>query len=289
MREILHHTDFQALEACWRGLHFLTSRLETDAQLTLSLLDVTRAELAEDLGAAEDLSSSGIFKRLIEAEEDRPWAVLVGAMTFGPSGEDAALLGRLAALARRAGAPFLAAASPRLVGCESFAAFPDPDDWDPSPDPEGTWEALRRHPDASYLGLALPRFLLRQPYGRDDDPIETFAFEELPEEPDHETYLWGNPAFALAELLGRSFREEGWHLRPGVVAEIDGLPLHVERRGGEAAVKPCTESWLGQRAAEVLLDAGLMPMVSMRDQDVVRLGRFQSIARPAAPLAGRWR
>ncbi|HEX8202674.1 MAG TPA: type VI secretion system contractile sheath large subunit, partial [Isosphaeraceae bacterium] len=272
MREILHHPDFQALESNWRGLHVLTSRLETDARLTLTLLDVTRAELAEDLGAADPRTSA--LHKLLVGTEGHPWAVIVGALTLEPTADDTDLLAHLAALARRAEAPFLAAASPRFVGCDSIAATPDPDDWSLAPDSQGAREALRRHPDAAYLGLALPRFLLRLPYGRDGEPIEAFAFEELPEDPDHEAYLWGNPAFALAESLGRGFREDGWHLRPGRVGEIEGLPTYVERRGGEPLVKPCAEANLGQRAAEVLIDAGLMPLLSLRDQDVIRIGRF---------------
>ena len=212
-------------------------------------------------------------------------------MTFGPNRPDVLLLGRLAGLARRAGAPFLAAGDPRFLGCDSLAAAPDPEDWRPETgDPAGreAWEALRRHPDAAYLGLALPRFLLRLPYGREDDPIESFDFEELAPDAGHEGYLWGNPAFLLAELLGRSFSRSGGAMRPGEINEVGGLPIHVSGGAARPRAVPCAEVLLSDRAAEIILDGGLMPLLSLRDQDVVRLGRFQSIADPSAPLAGRW-
>ena len=94
------------------------------------------------------------------------------------------------------------------------------------------WEALRKLPEASYLGLALPRFLLRLPYGADTDPTERFAFEEMDARPEHDHYLWGNPALACAYLLAQAFSQDGWDLRPGVVQEIESLPLHVYREAG---------------------------------------------------------
>jgi type VI secretion system protein ImpC len=294
MRDILHHPDFQALEAAWRGLQFLTRRLNTDAQLTVSLLDLTKAELAEDLGSTADLRSTKVYKMLVETSVGQsggqPWAVLIGELAFEPNRDDVGLLGRLAELARRAGAPFLAAASPRMLGCNSLAATPDPADWVQVPSSEGqeAWDALRRHPDAAYLGLALPRFLLRLPYGKDESPIESFDFEEVLEGSGHDDLLWGNPAFALVELLGRSFGQYGWGLRPGAIREIDGLPLHIDRRSDDPELTPCAEVLLTDRAVEKILAKGLMPLRSIRDRDAIHLARFQSISEPASPLVGRW-
>ncbi len=143
-------------------------------------------------------------------------------------------------------------------------------------------------PEASAIGLALPRFLLRLPYGKKTDPIESFDFEEMPEAPSHEDYLWGNPAFACAALLAQSFSEYGWEMRPGAHAQIDGLPLHVYQRDGESELKPCAEALLTEDAAAHILENGLMPLVSLKERDSVRLVRFQSIAKPLRALAGGW-
>jgi type VI secretion system protein ImpC len=135
----------------------------------------------------------------------------------------------------------------------------------------------------------LPRFLLRLPYGKKSDPTERFKFEELVGKKSHEGYLWGNPALAAVCLLGQSFSEHGWAFRPGVLSEVDGVPVHVYEEDGEQAIKPCAEVLLTERGAEVFARKGLMPLLSVRGQDVVRLGAFRSLANPANPLAGPWR
>jgi type VI secretion system protein ImpC len=294
MRAILHDPGFQALEATWRAVFFLAHRLDTNNQLQLHLLDISKAELAADLTSSEDLSSAALYRLLVRQSVDAPggypWAALAGNYTFDNSSQDAELLGRMAKIAAQAGAPFLAAASPKILGCDSLATTPDPDDWSESTDPQAleAWKAVRQLPEASYLGLALPGFLLRLPYGKQTEPIEGFAFEEVDEIPAHADFLWANPVFACAYLLAEAFSQDGWNMRPGVVREIEGLPLHTYQKDGEPLIKPCTEALLSERAAERLLERGLMPLLSFQGRDVIRLARFQSLASPLKPLAGRW-
>ncbi len=294
VRTILHHPDFKAIEAGWRGLFFLTQRLETDAQLQLYLLDLSKAELARDLCAGQDLDSTGLYRLLVEQTIQtpgaQPWAVVAGNYAFDRTKEDVLLLGLIAKIARQAGAPFLSGASPKVVGCTSFGDTPDPDEWQLPVDQQGhdSWDALRTLPEAAYLGLALPRFLLRLPYGQDSEPASTFEFEEMLERPCHEDYVWGNPVFACVHLLARAFSEEGWNMHHGASREIDGLPLHVYQEFGESVTKPCAEVLLTERTAQTILDQGLIPLLSLKDRDAIRLARFQSLADPPQPLAGRW-
>jgi type VI secretion system protein ImpC len=295
LRKILHHPDFQALEAAWRGLFFLVRRLETDSQLGVFLIDMSKDELAADLTSSDDPHATATFKLLVDPTVNtpggKPWAVLALDATFEPTEADVEVLGRLATIARFAGAPVLAGASPHAAGCDSFAETPDPDDWQRplSATEHEAWTALRCHHDAPYLGLALPRFLLRLPYGEKDSPIESLAFEELTADSTHDEYLWGNPAFALAELLGRTFRASGWNLHPGRIDEIGGLPVPVRRFDGASEAKPCAEAILSHRAAETLLARGLIPVLSVQNRDAIQLGGFLSVAVGSKPLAGRWR
>jgi type VI secretion system protein ImpC len=268
MRAILHHQEFQALEAAWRAVHFLVHGLETNEQLKVFLLDISALELAEDLRNSGGLEQSALY-RLVAARGAPPWALLAGNFSFSQTESDIGTLGRLAQLSRAAGAPFLAEANPA------------------QDDPAG-WHALRRSPAASWVGLALPRFLLRLPYGKDTDPIESFGFEEMPGEPVHQEYLWGNPAFGCAYLLGQAFSADGWDLRPGAYQEVEGLPLHVYGEGREAKLQSCAEVEMSESDAEWVLDQGCMPLVWMKGQSSVCLLRFQSIADPPAPLSGRW-
>ena len=294
MRALLHTPDFQALEAAWRAVFLLVRRIETSSQLKLYIIDISKPELARDLGAASDLRATGAYRLLVEKSVGtpggEPWAVIAGNYTFGAGREDAELLARLAKIASAAGAAFVAAASPRLVGCESFAASPQARDWRGLHDPDAVevWTALRGLPEAKSVGLALPRFLLRLPYGRKTAPVEAFDFEEMPDGPSHEDYLWGNPAFACALLLAQSFAEYGWEMGSSLISEIDGLPLHVYEYKGESGLKPCAEALLTEDSAERILESGLMPLVSLKGKDSVRLVRFQSVADPLCRLVGRW-
>ena len=295
LRKILHDTDFQALEAAWRGLYFLVSQLETNENLKLFLIDISKAELAADLLERDEITSTGLYKLLVRQStmtgDEKPWAVLAGNFTFDRTPADAEVLGRMAKLAQATGAPFIAAAHPRFLGCESLAAAPDPDDWSVPANDEGgrVCGSVRKRPEASFLGLALPGFLLRLPYGKATDPIERLDFEEMADPPAHEEYLWGNPCYACVYLLALAFTQQGWDFHPGSVQEINGLPLHIYKEHGESRAKPCAEAILTMRAAEAILNQGLMPLLSFARQDVVRLARFQSWADPPTRLFGRWR
>jgi len=295
MRAILHDPDFQALEAAWRTLHLLVSRLETDETLKLYVIDVSKAELAADLGSGDPLPATGIYKLLAEQSTGvpgaEPYAVLVGGYQFDQTAEDVALLGQLARVAQAAGAPWLAGADSHFAGCASLAVTPDPDDWQWQADPADVrlWQELRRSPEAVYVGLALPRFLLRLPYGSDTDPVDRFTFEEFAPLAGHEQYLWGNPATAFACLLATAFREYGWNLTGGLGSDLSGLPMHTYTGDGEKQSTPCAETLLSERAMDVLIGKGLMPVLSIKGRDAVLLPRFQSIAEPLSPLAGPWR
>ena len=294
MGALLHHPDFQALEAAWRGVFFLVRRMETDSQLQFCLIDISKAELAADLSSRENVRSTGVYKLLagqtVETPGAEPWSLLAGNYAFGPSREDAELLGRLAKVASAAGAPFLAAASSGVLGSQSIAEVANPREWKPVGEDESTeaWHALRKLPEATYLGLALPRFLLRLPYGKETDFIEQFDFEEMLEPPVHEDYLWGNPALACVLLLAQSFSARGWQMRPGEYSEISGLPLHIYYQDGESQLKPCAEVLLTVEAADRIMEKGVMALASLKGQDAARLVRFQSVADPVRALSGRW-
>lgn len=300
MRKVLHHPAVQALEAAWRGLFMVVSRLETGPSLKLFVMDVSRDELQADLVSADrSVTATGLYKRLVEqgvqTPGGQPWSLIVGDFTFGADAADVDLLAALGSVAAAAGGPFLAAASSSVVGCDSLAQSPDPDDWTPLVgDDAARWSMLRKSSVAPWIGLALPRVLLRTPYGKQLSPIERFAFEELSEprrgdSPAHAEFLWGNPAFACAQLLGASFSANGWAMTPGDLVEIEQLPACVVKVDGESQLIPCGEVCLTERAIETILGKGLTPLMSYRNQNSLRVARFQSLADPCAPLRGSWR
>lgn len=294
MSALLHFPAFQALEAAWRAVFFLVRNVETSSSLKLLLIDISKEELFRDLGSSPDLRNTGLYRLLVEKTVGTPgaetWAVLAGNYTFEPTREDAALVARLAKVAAGANAPFITSASPALLGCKSVEDLPDTHRWKNEPPAEAAtaWKMVRGLAEARYLGLCLPRFMIRLPYGKDTETTEQFDFEEVGEGAAHDDYLWANPAFAAALLMAQSFSEEGWELRPGALFEISGLPIHIYTEHGESRSKPCAEVLMTHAAAEEMVGRGLMPLVSLKDQPIIRFVRFQSFADPASTLAGRW-
>jgi len=291
MQNILHHPDFQAMEAAWQSLYFLIKRLETGPKLKIFILDISKQQLQQDL-AVNDLTSTSIYKLLCDPSEgDHPWSILLGNYTFTDSIDDVLSLENIGSIAQQCNAPFIAAAHEKLAGCESFAKTSDYEDWNytPSEGTEKAWTLLRQSAVASYIGLALPRFLLRLPYGSKSKPIDTFKFEEMTEKNNHSDYLWGNPAFIKAECLAQSFNKSGWNLQPGEVFQTDNLPVHYYNDEGETVSKPTAEIMLTEKGGEILNQSGLMSLWSVRNTDSIRSADYQSISENRQKLAGRWK
>lgn len=268
MRAVLHEPHLQALEAAWRSLDFLVRNIESDSRVQIYVFDISKERLAADL-----LQHPGFRSTAGDAGAE-PWALIVGNYAFDRNvSSDIDLLAQLGLLARSAQAPFLAEAAPS---------------WRQDPAAFDSWQILRKSSHATWLGLAIPRFLLRLPYGKETTTVESFDFEEMPEPPQYEEYLWGNSAFGCAYLLALSFLRFGWDFRPGMHRDIAGLPLHMYKKKGTAHTQPCAEMLLTESDWNALLDEGLMPLAAAKDADWARLVRFQSIAEPLAPLSGRW-
>lgn len=277
MRALLHQPDFLAVEAAWRGLEFLLQRLELDENLQLHILDVSRAELEADLLAGGDVTETGLHRILAQDAGRRgnpgPWPVVATLYTFGAQDADLHLLARLAAVAQGANTTLLGnfdQAQAGAIGEDGPTT--------------AAWRECCHAAGARHVGLATPRFMLRLPYGKATDAIAAFDFEEIPGRPGPEDYLWGYPSVACACLLGQAFTESGWALRPGQIAELDGLPMHVFKTKGDRELTPCAERWLSELDAEELIGSGLMPLLSIKGRDAVRVASFQSIAGDSLPL-----
>ena len=292
MRDVLREPAFQAMEARWRSLWGLVTGLELDEALTLHLLDLPRAALDAALGGEGALEDSFLWRLLVEPAgldpDNQGWALIVGDYAFGMGEDDVAVLARLGGIAAGVGGPFLAAAAAEIMGPSSLAAEPDHRGWTPEPNGDERWRLLRKAPVAPWLGLAASRILLRLPYGARTEPVDRFEFEEASGGFDHAAYLWGNPAFACARLIGEAYQQAGWNMTPGDVGEIGELPAHIYESGGEQRMMACSELFLTEGAAERMLARGVMPAISFRNRNAVRILRFQSLADPAVALSGPW-
>ena len=293
MSSILHNSKFQELEANWRGIEFLTRRLETDSKLSITLIDISQAELFEDLASQPNATESGFFKLLNDrtaGDQSRGWSLVVGLQQFLPTKLDALMLGIIGKLCAQVDCPFVASADPLFANCTDFFGQPDSDDWQQAlpEDFNQVWPAIRALPQSSYVALTAPRFLLRYPYSDGTYSIESFQYEELSPEFKPESLLWGNGALAVAAVIGQSFSQSGWDLQLGQVTQVDRLPLSYYEDEGEKCPIPCAETYLMERSFEALCQAGLAPLASLKNQDAVRVGPILSIHKDRTPLQGAW-
>ena len=214
VNEILHHADFQKMESAWRGLHYLVNNTETDEQLKIRVMNISKKEMHKTLrkfkGTAWD--QSPIFKKLYEEEFGQfggePYGTLVADYHFDHSPPDVELLGEMAKIAATAHAPLITGADPALFQMDSWSELANPRDLTKIfQTPEyASWRSLRESEDSKYVGLAMPRFLGRLPYGSKTDPVEAFAFEEATEGADSSKYGWVNAAYGMAVNVKRSFK-----------------------------------------------------------------------------------
>jgi type VI secretion system protein ImpC len=289
---ILHHERFQQVESAWRGLHHLVSNTETDEMLKIRVLNISKKDLGKTLkkykGAAWD--QSPLFKKLYEQEYGQlggePYGCLVGDYSFDHTPGDVELLGQMAQIAAAAHAPFIAGAGPALLGMDSWQELANPRDLGKifaAPD-YAAWRSLRESDDAKYLGLAMPRFLARLPYGAKTSPVEEFEFEEETGGGDHSKYTWSNAAYAMAVNINRSFKQYGWcsSIR-GVESggAVEGLPVHTfPSDDGGVDMKCPTEIAISDRREAELANCGLMPLIHRKNTDQAAFIGAQSLQKP---------
>ncbi len=293
LNEILHAPAYQALEASWRGLHMLVTASDKELGVKVRVLNIGKRELARSLrkfrGHAWD--QSPLFRRVYEEEFGQlggePYGVLVGDFTFDHAPDDVALLSDLAKVAAAAHAPFIGAAAPSLLRMESWAEVANPRDLvriTSTPD-YVAWHALRELPDTRYVGLCMPRFLARLPYGPATDPLDSFAFEEETEGADTQRLLWGNAVWAFGANIARAFAEYGWCCRIRGIDRggvVEGLPvLHHPTADGNVDRRTVTEICISERREAELASCGLIPLVHRKNTDVAAFISAHSLQKPA--------
>src|ERR1700730_5715068 len=289
---ILHHAKFQAVEGAWRGLNYLVSNTETDEMLLIRVMNISKKDLSKTLkkfkGVAWD--QSPLFKKLYEEEYGQlggaPYGSLIGDYFFDHTPGDVELLGQIAQIAAAAHAPFIAGAAPSLMGMDSWQELATPRDLAKifsAPD-YAAWRSLRDADDSKYVGLAMPRFLSRLPYGAKTSPVEEFDFEEETGVGDHSRYTWANAAYAMAVNINRSFKMYGWcsSIR-GVESggAVEGLPVHTfPSDDGGVDMKCPTEIAISDRREAELANVGMMPLIHRKSTDMAAFIGAQSLQKP---------
>ncbi len=280
LNAIMHDPEFQKLEASWRGLRYLVFGSETDEMLQIRVLNTSKKELLRDMERAKEFDMSGLFKKIYRDEYDTPggtpYGALIGDFEFNNHPRDIDLLKKISQVAAAAHAPFIAAASPQLFNWESFTQMPEERDlaeifrgreYD-------RWKTFRESEDSRYVGLCLPRVLIREPYGAKTRPVEEFQYEEGVDGRDHSKYLWSNAAYAMGARMTDAFAKYHWcawirgYENGGLVQE---LPLHsFTTDDGEIANKVPTEVLIGDRRENELARLGFIALAHYKNtQDAV--------------------
>lgn len=290
---ILHTPEFQAVEGAWRGLHHLVNNTETDETLKIRVMNISKIDLGKSLkkfkGTAWD--QSPIFKKMYEEEFGQfggePFGAIVADYYFDNSAPDVELLTSMAKVAAAAHAPFIAAAAPSVMLMESWQELANPRDLTKifqTPE-HAAWRSFRESEDARYVGLAMPRFLARQPYGAKTDPVEAFDFEEDTSAAGSKNYTWANAAYAMAVNINRSFKEYGWCSRIRGIESggaVEGLPVHSFPTDDGGVDMQCpTEIAISDRREAELAANGFMPLVHKKNTDFAAFIGAQSLHKPA--------
>lgn len=290
---ILHHSDFQSLEGSWRGLKHLVSNTETDEKLKIRVLNITKKELGKTFKkfAGTRWDQSPLFKKIYGEEFDtpggEPYGCLVGDYAFDHSAPDIEILRGIAKIAGAAHAPFLTSPSPSLFSFNDWTEVNNPAQLKPQfkrPEYAG-WNSFREMDDAKYIGMAMPRFLGRIPYGPNTSPVDAFHFEEEVDGSDHSKYLWANSAYAMATNVTRSFKYYGMctcirGAESGGV--VDALPVHTfPTADGKSEMKCPVEVAIGDRREKELSDLGMLPLQHWKNTDYAVFVGGQSLQDPA--------
>lgn len=290
LNEVMHHSDFQDMEASWRGLHYLVMNTETGTQCKIRLLNITKKELVTDLEKVSEFDQSTLFKRIYEDEYGtyggNPFSVLIGDFEWGRSMQDIATLEKVASVAAAAHAPFISAASPKLFDWSSFTEMNQPRDLSKGFETAELtkWRGFRGTEDSRYVALVMPHVLLRVPYGPDTVPVEGFDFVENVNGKDHEKYLWGNAAYAMGQRIGEAFALYRWCAAiRGVEGGglVSGLPTHTFKTDqGDVALKCPTEIAITDRREKELSDLGFIALCHCKGTDYAAFFGGQTINKP---------
>lgn len=289
LNAIMHHQEFQKLEGSWRGLHHLVFESETSTMLKVRVMNVTKKELLKDLERATEFDQSALFKKVYEEEYGtfggEPIGALIGDYEFSNHPQDITLLEKVSQVAAAAHAPFISAAAPELMGWESYTELTEVRDLAKIFDRAEymKYRSFRESEDSRYVGLTLPRTLMRLPYGKETVPTETFNFEEDVDGTDHRKYCWGNAAYSFGTRLTEAFSLHNWCVAiRGVEGGglVQGLPTHAFRTDeGEVALKCPTEISITDRREKEFSDLGFIPLVHCKNTDYAAFFGAQSCNR----------
>ncbi len=268
LQRVVHSAPLRALESTWRSLDDLCREVTSD-EVIIDFIDVDKELLRTDF---EDHSSyilnSALFRKVYIDEYDRyggrPFGAMIGLYEFDSTEEDIDWLQTMSKISAAAHCPFISAVSPEFFKVRSWEELERKTDLEEllALPQFGKWDAFRASHGAAYIGLALPRYLLRKPYEQKASKNQIVSFEEKIASP--ENYLWGNAAVLFARNMVRSFQDSGWcqHITGPVGGGlVKGLPVHMKDHHGQAELQPPVEIAIPDYRELQFANAGFIPLI----------------------------
>ncbi len=287
---VMHHETFQQIEAAWRGLKFLVDRTDFRKNVKIEVLDVAKDALRQDFEDTPEVIQSGLYRHTYIQEYDTPGGEPIGAIVsnyeFDRSGQDVALLRNISKVSAAAHMPFVGSVGAAFFGKDSMeevAAIQDIGNYFDRAE-YIKWKSFRDSDDARYIGLTLPRFLARLPYGPDTTPVRAFNYAEQVKGPDHSRYLWANASFAFAANMVRSFVKNGWCVQirgPQAGGLVEDLPIHLYDLGTGNQVKIPTEVLIPETREFEFANLGFAPLSFYKNRDYACFFSANSAQKPA--------
>jgi type VI secretion system protein ImpD len=291
---ILHHRRFQRLESTWRGLHYLAEEVEdlNDKHIKIRMLNVSWAAISKDLERASEFDQSQLFIKIYNAEfghpGGEPFGLLIGDYyinhrAVNTYSRDVDTLHRLSKVAAAAFAPFITSVDPAIFGLDDFVGLERHLNMERMFQQKEylSWKTLREDEDTRFVGLVLPRVLLRKPYQENDLCTYPVYFEEETVRRHH--YLWGNASYCFAAMTARAFAQTGWFAEIRGVRQdktegglISGLP----RQTFYSNTKYATEVCITDKQEKELSDWGFIPLSECKYTEYAAFYDCRSLHRP---------
>lgn len=286
--EILHAADVQKMESSWRSLKFLVDQTDFRENIKIDIINVSKDALLEDFENAPEIPKSGLYQHIYTAEFGQaggePFGAMVTNYDFGPGPRDIALMQKASAVAAMAHCPFIASAGPQMFGVNDFQELPKLKDLESVFEgPQYTkWRSFRESDDSRYFAMTMPRFLLRQPYDPEANPVKAFNYQEMVTD-SHSKYLWGNASFAFASRLSASFAQSRWTSNctgPQAGGMVENLVLHQYKTMEGIETKIPTEVLISDRREFELAECGFIGLTMYKNTDKACFFSANSVQKP---------
>jgi type VI secretion system protein ImpC len=288
--EIIHHSDFQKMESAWRSLKFLVDRTDFKKNAKIDILDISKDDLAEDFEDAPETIQSGLYKHVYVSEYDtpggEPYGSIVSNYDFDSGQSDITLLQNVSKVSAACHCPFLASVSPKFFGKETIQELTKIEDLHNYMERSEflKWNSFRQTEDSRYVGLLLPRFMLRLPYSPETQPVKEFNYTENVKGRDHDKYLWGNASFSFAANLVRSYVDNGWCVQirgPEAGGKVEDLPVHIYDVGKGNQMKIPTEILIPETREFEFAQEGFIPLSFYKNRNYACFFSANSAQKPA--------